>query len=115
MPFVRFSTEGGRIDVIVQPVAEARGPSTPGLASFLEICVCDDGIGIPTEHLERIFERFYRVDTSLMRQVNGLGVGLALCRHLVSLQHGRLWAESCSAGGSAFHLWLPTFDPPPLF
>jgi signal transduction histidine kinase len=112
---IRFSPEGGRIDVIVQPVSQARMPTRsahpPDLPSFLEICVCDFGIGIPTEHLERIFERFYRVDTSLTRQVNSLGLGLAMCRHLVALHHGRIWAESCSAGGSAFHLWLPTAEP----
>jgi signal transduction histidine kinase len=112
---IRFSPEGGRIDVIVQPVSEARMLSasahTPDLSSFLEICVCDFGIGIPDEHLERIFERFYRVDTSLTREVNSLGLGLTVCRHLVALHHGRIWAESCPAGGSAFHVWLPIAEP----
>jgi signal transduction histidine kinase len=112
---IRFSPEGGRIDVIVQPVSQARLLSASvhlaDLPSFLEICVCDYGIGIPDEHLERIFERFYRVDTSLTREVNSLGLGLALCRHLVALHHGRIWAESCSAGGSAFHTWLPMAEP----
>ena len=111
---IRFSPEGGRIDIIVQPVSQARMLSAsahpPDLPSFLEICVCDFGIGIPTEHLERIFERFYRVDTSLTREVNSLGLGLAMCRHLVALHHGCIWAESCPAGGSAFHLWLPTAE-----
>lgn len=112
---IRFSPEGGRIDVIVQPVSQARMLSAeaipPDPPSFLEICVCDYGIGIPDEHLERIFERFYRVDTSLTREVNSLGLGLAVCRHLVALHHGRIWAESCPAGGSAFHVWLPTAEP----
>ncbi len=112
---IRFSPEGGRIDVIVQPVSQTRMLSSeatpPNFPSFLEICVCDYGIGIPPEHLERIFERFYRVDTRLTREVNSLGLGLAVCRHLVVLHHGRIWAESCPDGGSAFHVWLPTAEP----
>lgn len=108
---MRFSPQGGRIDIIIEPAPLAASPSVfqPSLPPypFLELCVCDDGIGIPEEHLERIFERFYRVDTSLTREVNGLGLGLALCRELVALHQGHIWAESCPAGGSAFHLWLP--------
>ncbi len=108
---VRFSPDGGRIDVILQPVAPERASQLldPAQAarSWLEICVCDYGLGIPQTDLARIFERFYRVDRSLTREVNGLGLGLAICHHLVRLHQGYIWAESCSAGGSAFHLWLP--------
>lgn len=108
---IRFSPEGGRIDVILQPVFPAQVAHIPAqqanIPPFLEICVCDYGIGIPDEHLERIFERFHQVDTRLIREVNGLGLGLAICRQLISLHQGRIWAESCSAGGSAFHVWLP--------
>jgi signal transduction histidine kinase len=115
---IRFSPEGGRIDVIVQPVAQARMASAPvppqNSAFFLEICVCDYGIGIPEEHLERIFERFHRVETEVTREVQSLGLGLAVCWHLVALHRGRIWAESCPAGGSAFHLWLPTAEPPSM-
>jgi signal transduction histidine kinase len=108
---IRFSPEGGRIDVILRPAPQGRIASehdqprnTP---SFLEICVCDFGLGIPEEHLERIFEHFYRVDTRLTREVYGLGLGLTICNHLVALHQGRIWAESCPEGGSAFHIWLP--------
>jgi signal transduction histidine kinase len=106
----RFSPAGGRIDVIVRPAPHGRtgsGADQSTGPSFLEICVCDFGRGIPPEDLERIFERFYRVDTRLIREVGGLGLGLTLCKYFVELHGGRLWAESCSAGGSAFHLWLP--------
>jgi two-component system phosphate regulon sensor histidine kinase PhoR len=107
---VKYSPEGGRIDVIVRPAPQTTRATESGKASdqtFWELCVCDFGIGIPDEHLERIFEPFYRVDTRLTREQYGLGVGLAACRHLVRLHHGRIWAESCPDGGSAFHLWLP--------
>ncbi len=110
---VKFSPAGGRIDVFIQPATQAGSTAGPGEASELagwELCVCDVGVGIAAEQLERIFEPFYRVDTSLTREQDGLGVGLAACRHLVSLHHGRIWAESCPEGGSAFHLWLPVAD-----
>jgi signal transduction histidine kinase len=107
---VKYSPEGGRIDVIVRPAPQEGRSSGSGEASghaFWELCVCDLGIGIPDDHLGRIFEPFYRVDTRLTREQYGLGVGLAACRHLVHLHRGRIWAESCPDGGSAFHLWLP--------
>lgn len=108
---IRYSPEGGRIDLIMRPAPQGGNVSehdqlrdTP---SFLEICVCDFGIGVPEDHLKRIFEHFYRVDTRLTREVYGLGLGLTICDHLVALHHGRMWAESCPEGGSAFHVWLP--------
>jgi signal transduction histidine kinase len=110
---VKYSPEGGRIDVIVHPAPpDGRSSSPTGSdgasgQAFWELCVCDVGIGIPEQHLEQIFEPFYRVDTRLTREQYGLGVGLAACRHLVHLHHGRIWAESCPDGGSAFHLQLP--------
>jgi signal transduction histidine kinase len=113
---IRFSPEGGRIDVIARPAPQERPAAIQdeslNMPSFIEICVCDFGVGIPHEHLERIFERFYRVDTELTREVNGLGLGLTACKYLIALHHGRIWAESCPAGGSAFHVWLPLADRP---
>jgi signal transduction histidine kinase len=113
---IHYSPAGGRIDVIARPAPQGGTASnldqplhTP---SFLEICVCDFGLGIPDEYLERIFEHFYRVDTRLTREVNGLGLGLTVCKYLVALHHGRIWAESCPDGGSAFHVWLPLEELP---
>jgi two-component system phosphate regulon sensor histidine kinase PhoR len=109
---LQFSPEGGRIDVILQPVAARQLTHTlQHIPPFLELCVCDYGIGIPQEHIERIFERFYRVETMPAQEAQSLGLGLAVCRHLVALHQGRIWAESCLAGGSAFHVWLPTVSP----
>jgi len=113
---IRFSPEGGSIDVIARPAPRGGTTDVPdqplGTPSFLEICVCDFGLGIPDEYLERIFEHFFRVDTRLTREVGGLGLGLAVCKYLVALHRGRIWAESCAAGGSAFHVWLPLDGPP---
>jgi signal transduction histidine kinase len=128
---VNYSPEGGAIDVIVHPVASLfPGEKAPEQVSetpasdedahlrntrpvaqkpgrVLEICVCDNGLGIPTEHLERIFDRFHRVDTRLTREINGLGLGLTICKRIIELHHGTIWAQSCPSGGSALHVRLP--------
>lgn len=115
---VRYSPAGGRIDVIARPAPQGEPtimPDQPHHAhAFLEICVCDFGLGIAQEHLERIFEHFYRVDTRLTSEVYGLGLGLTVCHYLVALHQGRIWAESCPDGGSAFHMWLPLEELPAM-
>jgi two-component system OmpR family sensor kinase len=74
---------------------------------LLEIRVQDHGRGIAPEELAAIFRRFYRRDTSLTREVNGLGLGLTLCQAIVALHRGMLWVESAPGEGSTFHLVLP--------
>ena len=115
---IRYSPEGGRIDVITRPAPQVMLASeheqSRRMPSFLEICVCDFGLGIADEYLEHIFEHFYRVDTRLTREVYGLGLGLTICKHLVALHRGRIWAESCPEGGSAFHVWLPFEELPAM-
>ena len=82
----------------------------PGNESMLEIWVRDHGIGISSEHLPHVFDRFYRVDTQLTREVNGLGLGLAISKYLVELHGGMMWAESVIGEGSTFHVLLPRDD-----
>jgi signal transduction histidine kinase len=74
---------------------------------LLALHVQDHGIGISPEHLALIFQRFYRVDTSLTREVNGLGLGLALCKAIVARHQGMLWVSSTLGEGSTFSLVLP--------
>lgn len=76
-------------------------------ADMLEMTIQDEGIGIPAEHLPRVFERFHRVDSSLTREAGGMGLGLAICQRIVELHHGAIWAESAAGGGSTFHVRLP--------
>jgi two-component system phosphate regulon sensor histidine kinase PhoR len=71
--------------------------------------VKDNGIGIPSEHLERIFERFYRVDRSRSREAGGTGLGLSIVRHIALLHGGTVEAESHAGEGSVFRLRLPNF------
>jgi signal transduction histidine kinase len=72
----------------------------------LVISVIDEGIGIPEQHLDRIFDRFYQVDTSDGRKVYGRGLGLYICRRLLELQGGRIWVESKEGHGSCFGFTL---------
>lgn len=119
---IKYSPEGGVITVTVRPIkqslllstssaennADGQSPLYPDLYTrMLEICVKDSGIGIPTEHLEYIFEHFHRVDMRLTREVNGLGLGLAICKCIVELHNGVIWAESSPGEGSTFHVLLP--------
>jgi signal transduction histidine kinase len=119
---VMYSPGGGVVEVGIRPVGVGN-PSTALPASsqdkrnagrstippvqatppLIEIWVRDTGIGIPAKYLERIFERFHRVDTRLTREVNGLGLGLAIfCKRIVELHDGTIWAESTPAKGVPF-------------
>jgi two-component system phosphate regulon sensor histidine kinase PhoR len=73
----------------------------------LLIEVGDEGPGIPAGHLERIFERFYRVDRDRSRETGGTGLGLAIVRHIALLHRGRAEAESHTGEGSVFRIRLP--------
>jgi len=71
------------------------------------ITVRDQGCGIPKEHLQRIFERFYRVDKGRSRQEGGTGLGLSIVKHIVNSHRGRVNVESSPGRGSAFSIYLP--------
>jgi two-component system phosphate regulon sensor histidine kinase PhoR len=73
----------------------------------VEIAVHDDGPGIPPAALERIFERFYRLDKGRSRDQGGTGLGLAIVKHIVQSHGGKVWAESSPGHGAAFYFTLP--------
>src|SRR2546429_2624171 len=77
------------------------------------VSVGDTGPGIAPEHLERIFDRFFRVDQSRSRALGGTGLGLAIARLLAELQGGEIRVESAPGAGSTFTVWLPAAGLPP--
>lgn len=93
---VKFNREGGKI------IVEATEKD-----SMAEVCVCDTGIGIPEEHLDKIFERFYQVDASLTRRYGGTGMGLAVAKEIVEAHGGEIRVESKVDEGSRFCFTLP--------
>jgi len=94
---LKFTDPGGCISIL----GSAEGDS-------IHLVVSDDGVGIPENQLERIFDRFAQVDGSATRRHEGTGIGLALARELVELHGGRIWAQSAGArSGSEFHVVLP--------
>jgi two-component system sensor histidine kinase SenX3 len=94
---VAYSPEHTRVVVCV------RKPGDGGV----EISVTDQGIGIPERDLERIFERFYRVDPARSRATGGTGLGLAIVKHAAAAHGGRVTVRSVEGSGSTFTLWLP--------
>jgi two-component system phosphate regulon sensor histidine kinase PhoR len=77
----------------------------------IEIYVQDDGPGIPTEALDRVFERFYRVDKARSREQGGTGLGLSIVKHIVQNHGGKVWVKSELGKGSTFYFTL-TARPP---
>lgn len=67
----------------------------------------DEGIGIPADALEKVFERFTRVERESLGSIKGTGLGLPIVREIVELHGGRVWAESPPGQGSTFHMELP--------
>jgi len=93
---VKYSPAGGPITVTVKVHPDA-----------VQIGVADRGIGIQPEHLDRIFDRFYQVDSASTRKVGGSGLGLSICKAIVEAHKGRIWVESQVGIGSSFHFTLP--------
>jgi two-component system phosphate regulon sensor histidine kinase PhoR len=98
---VKYGRESGTVTV--------GGRATP--EGPLELFVQDDGPGIPAEALERVFERFYRVDKARSREQGGTGLGLSIVKHIVQGHGGRVWVESQPGKGAKFFFTLPPANP----
>jgi two-component system sensor histidine kinase VicK len=93
---LKYSPDGGniRFGIIVQE-------------GLLKVMVSDDGMGIPKENVERIFDRFYRVDRARARSMGGSGLGLAIAREMIESHGGAIWAESEEGNGTTIFFTLP--------
>lgn len=96
---VRYTPRGGAVRVSIRTVGHRA-----------EVTVQDTGIGVPTASLQRIFERFYRVDPARSRSEGGTGLGLAIVRHLVQAMGGDVWAESELGKGTRIIFTLPAVE-----
>jgi two-component system phosphate regulon sensor histidine kinase PhoR len=92
---IKFNREGGKVIVSFEDGDRSR------------ILVEDTGEGIPTQHIERLFERFYRVDRARSREMGGTGLGLAIVKHLARAHGGEVSVESRLGEGSVFLIELP--------
>lgn len=94
---LQYTPPGGRVQIAASE-----------MAGSAQISVRDDGEGIGLEHIEHIFDRFYRVDKSRSRVGGGSGIGLTIAKHLVEAHGGRIWVESTGQNkGSTFRFTLP--------
>jgi signal transduction histidine kinase len=89
--------------------------SAAAQADTIEVRVEDQGKGIPAEHIDRIFDRFYQINISGDTHRHGIGLGLAICRGLVEAHEGKIWVESEVGVGSAFTFSLPIATPERIY
>lgn len=94
---IKYNKTSGRVDVKISHIP-----------TKILVTVSDTGMGIPPEHINRIFERFYRVDKSHSRKINGTGLGLSIVKHGVIYHNGTIRVESTVGKGSVFTIEFPT-------
>lgn len=97
---IKYAPNGGTITITGKP--------TDGI---IRMAVSDEGMGIPKEHLDKVFDRFHRIDNRDTRKVGGTGIGLYLVKHLVEAHGGKIWVESEVGKGSSFIFELPKCPP----
>ncbi len=103
---VKF-TNSGKVQLSIHRV------EMDNLSVLLRFSVEDTGIGMTEEQMQKLFLPFSQADISTARKFGGTGLGLAICKSLVDLMNGKIWSESVSGRGSAFH-WTARFDRPGL-
>ena len=117
---VKFSANGGHVTLRARRVPRASVGTLPGgrpvhtfpvqdneFKEFLEISVSDDGIGISSGNMAKLFQAFSQIDSSLARKFEGTGLGLAMVKQLVELQGGTVAVASAEGQGACFAAWLP--------
>jgi len=103
---IKYGRPGTAITVTADVASRPPDSADTGFASFVAISVRDQGEGIAREHLPRLTERFYRVDTARSREMGGTGLGLAIVKHILNRHRGFLEIESTPGIGSSFTVFL---------
>jgi two-component system phosphate regulon sensor histidine kinase PhoR len=93
---IKFSPHGGTVQVTLTDHPD-----------HVQVAVRDQGIGIAQEHLKRIFDRFYQIDSSLTRRFEGTGLGLSIAKRIIEAHGGKIWVKSKLGKGSTFYFTLP--------
>lgn len=93
---LKYSPEGGKVTFSIEEKDE-----------FIVVSVSDQGVGIPKENIDQIFERFYRVDKARTRKLGGTGLGLAIAKEMVEAHGGKIWAASTEGKGTTISFSLP--------
>lgn len=96
---IKYSPEGGNILLRADTVG-----------GRVRVSVKDEGIGIPPEYIERIFESFERVESREAMAIKGIGIGLSICKTIIGFHGGRIWAKSVVGKGSTFYITIPFGD-----
>lgn len=102
---IKYGRSGSTVTVAAE-TAMRPAPDRAGLQPFLAVAVRDEGEGIAREHLPRLTERFYRVDTARSRALGGTGLGLAIVKHILNRHRGVLEIDSTPGLGSTFTVFL---------
>jgi two-component system sensor histidine kinase SenX3 len=104
---VVYSPIGGKVSISIDRVDASTTDDGEPVGPKVRIAIKDEGVGIPTKDLERIFERFYRVDPGRARETGGTGLGLSIVRHVALNHGGAVLVDSREGEGSTFTLELP--------
>jgi two-component system sensor histidine kinase SenX3 len=104
---VVYSPRGAAVHITVNRIDATIDADGENVGPIVRIAIKDEGVGIPAKDLERIFERFYRVDPGRARETGGTGLGLSIVRHVAQNHHGSVLVESREGEGSTFSLELP--------
>ncbi|WP_413377166.1 cell wall metabolism sensor histidine kinase WalK [Alkalihalobacillus sp. 1P02AB] len=93
---MKYSPEGGNVTITLEHYGQN-----------IRVSIADEGMGIPRESQQKIFDRFYRVDKARARSIGGTGLGLAIAKELVHAHHGEIWVESMYGQGTTIFFTLP--------
>jgi two-component system phosphate regulon sensor histidine kinase PhoR len=109
---IKYGAPGTEVRVVAGPAEAVSSRAPRRFAQGVAVAVIDRGEGIAREHLPRLTERFYRVDSARSRELGGTGLGLAIVKHIVSRHRGHLEIESAPGEGSRFTVYLRTAGEP---